>query len=59
MSAWNPQPASLRDGETRDDTHASRNLAQIRIGVEAGILDVEELDEADRERLDLDGGEQA
>lgn len=30
---WNPEPASLREGETRDDMgHAARNLEQLRSG---------------------------
>lgn len=43
---WSPEPASLRDGETPDETaHASRNAALVRSGRE--ILDEEEEEEAD------------
>lgn len=33
VTDWDPQPASLRDGETRDDAgHASRNAELLRAG---------------------------
>lgn len=33
VSDWNPEPAKLREGETRDyGSHASRNIANIRAG---------------------------
>jgi hypothetical protein len=52
---WNPEPASLRDGETTDiSAHARRNLEQIQIAVENGDLDEDDVDEetqADLERI--------
>jgi hypothetical protein len=45
---WEPEPATLRDGETTDESHAARNLAQIRQGVEDGTLDEDALERAKR-----------
>ena len=39
-SEWNPEPAKLRDGEVPDlDSHARRNLEQIRQGLEDGLIE--------------------
>lgn len=36
---WNPEPATLREGETTDlSAHARGNIEQIREGVRDGIL---------------------
>ncbi|AGM11222.1 hypothetical protein M197_gp57 [Haloarcula hispanica tailed virus 2] len=36
---WDPQPATLRDGETTDvSSHAARNIAQIRQAAREGDL---------------------
>lgn len=46
---WSPEPASLREGETRDDAHARRNQEMIEQCRED--LDVEEPDD-----VETDGG---
>lgn len=43
---WDPQPATLHDSETRDDTHASRMTEQRR-----QILEDDSLPEDVRERV--------
>lgn len=44
---WDPEPATLREGETEDTgSHAERNLAMIREGVESGVLDEDALERA-------------
>lgn len=43
---WGPEPASLRDSETRDDAHSSRMAEQRR-----QILEDESLPEGVRERV--------
>jgi hypothetical protein len=44
---WNPEPASLRDGETTDlSGHAQANLETINRAEEDGYLDSDEADEA-------------
>lgn len=45
-------PASLRDGETVDETsHARGNLRQIKKGVEDGVMDLSEVSEENREAV--------
>lgn len=52
---WDPEPAQLRDGESRDlSTHARRNLEQIRRGVEDGIVGPDSLSPEHRRRLGLE-----
>jgi hypothetical protein len=52
MSDYEPTPAELRDGERPDlDSHAARNLEQIRRAVEDGILDADDLSPERRARI--------
>jgi hypothetical protein len=55
---WDPEPATLRDGETRDDdAHARRNAEQLRIAREALDSDDESDDtDADETEAVADGG---
>lgn len=56
---WDPEPASLREGETPDvSSHAARNIEQIRRAVEDGLLDEEEGAEAveDIRKIDQEAG---
>lgn len=65
---WNPEPASLRDGETTDlSSHAQRNLETINEAEEEGYLSEEKAEEAresirendeddDEEEIRADGG---
>jgi hypothetical protein len=59
MSDWTPTPATLREGETADiSAHAARNLAQIRQGVEDGLVDPADLSAERRAQLGLGGDDQ-
>jgi hypothetical protein len=52
MTAWEPEPATLREGDSPDlDAHARRNLEQIRQAVGDGVLDPAELSEERRRAL--------
>lgn len=62
---WDPEPASLRDGEHADvSAHTRRNLEQIREAERAGVLNEEEAENARERILDddrdcvPDGGQQ-
>lgn len=45
-NGWNPEPAQLRDGEHKDiDSHAARNIEQIREAEKDGIYSKKEADE--------------
>jgi hypothetical protein len=57
VSDWKPTRATLRDGEQTDDAHARRNLAQIRKGLDDGVIEPDELPPERREALELDTGE--
>jgi hypothetical protein len=49
---WEPTPATLREGETPDlDCHARRNLAQLRQGLEDGLVEREDVREELRRHL--------
>lgn len=52
---WNPEPVSLRDGEVPDvDSHAARNLAKIKQGLEDGLVEAEDLSSERRAQLGID-----
>lgn len=50
---WNPEPATLRDGEDTSG-HAKRNIALIREAEREGLLDSEDAEEAVERIKDAD-----
>lgn len=53
---WNPEPAQLREGETRDiSSHAQRNIEQLRMAEEEGDIDEEAFEEAKERIIEEDG----
>jgi hypothetical protein len=49
---WEPEPAQLREGEVPDlDTHARRNLEQIKQGLEDELIEREDVKEEFRRHL--------
>lgn len=52
---WNPEPATLREGEREDlSPHARRNIELIREGEREGLLDSESAEEAVERIKDAD-----
>jgi hypothetical protein len=57
---WNPEPAALRDGEVPDvDSHAARNLAQLKQGLDDGLVEPSDLSADQRQQLDVEEAAEA